>query len=78
MTQPMLAERVGVSVPTIRKLEDGEPSTSLATTMRVLTVLGLSADIDRLAETDTLGRTLQDSELKRPPPSPRRGTRREG
>ena len=28
MTQPMLAERVGVSVPTIGKLEDGDPSTS--------------------------------------------------
>lgn len=78
MTQPMLAERVGVSVPTLRKLEDGEPSTSMATMMRVLTVLGLGADIDRLAETDVLGRALQDSELKRPPPGPRTRTRHEG
>ena len=69
MTQPVLAERVGVSVPTIGKLEDGNPSTSLATTLRVLTVLGLAADIDLLAAQDTLGRSLQDSELKRASPA---------
>jgi transcriptional regulator with XRE-family HTH domain len=68
MTQPMLAERVGVSVPTIGKLEDGDPSTSFATMLRVLTVLGLAADIDLLAANDTLGRSLQDSDLKRPMP----------
>ena len=66
MTQGVLAERVGVSVPTIAKLEDGEPSTSLATMLRVLTVLGLGADIDLLAAQDSLGRELQDSKLKRP------------
>jgi transcriptional regulator with XRE-family HTH domain len=69
MTQPMLAERVGVSVPTIGKLEDGDPSTSLATMLRVLTVLGLAADIDLLAAQDTLGRSLQDNELKRAMPT---------
>jgi transcriptional regulator with XRE-family HTH domain len=68
MTQPMLAERVGVSVPTIGKLEDGDPSTSLATMLRVLSVLGLAADIDLLAAQDTLGRSLQDNELKRAMP----------
>lgn len=69
MTQPMLAERVGVSVPTIGKLEDGDPSTSLATMLRVLAVLGMAADIDLLAAQDTLGRSLQDSELKRAMPT---------
>ncbi|MEO7066741.1 MAG: helix-turn-helix domain-containing protein [Rhodanobacter sp.] len=69
MTQPALAERVGVSVPTIGKLEDGNASTSLATALRVLTVLGLAADIDLLAAQDTLGRSLQDSELKRASPA---------
>ena len=62
------AERVGVSVPTIGKLEDGDPSTSLVTMLRVLSALGLAADIDLLAAQDTLGRSLQDSELKRPMP----------
>lgn len=68
MTQPMLAERVGVSVPTIGKLEDGDPSTSLATMLRVLTILGMAEDIDLLATQDATGRRLQDSELKRAMP----------
>lgn len=68
MTQSMLAERVGVSVPTIGKLEDGEPTTSLATMLRVLSALGLGSDIDLLAAQDSLGRSLQDSELKKAMP----------
>ncbi len=66
MTQSMLAERVGISVPTLGKLEAGDPSTSLATMLRLLTVLGMAGDIDLLAAEDALGRSLQDSELKRP------------
>lgn len=66
MTQADLAARVGVSVPTLAKLENGEPSTSLATMLRVLSVLGLSDDIDLLAKEDALGRELQDSRLRRP------------
>ena len=65
MTQEVMAERVGVSVPTIAKLENGEPSTSLATVLRVLSVLGLSADIDLIAAQDALGRELQDNALRR-------------
>jgi transcriptional regulator with XRE-family HTH domain len=65
MTQEVMAERVGVSVPTIAKLENGDPSTSLATVLRVLTVLGLADHIDSLAAEDTLGRELQDNALRR-------------
>lgn len=39
MTQEALAERVGVSIPTLGKLEAGDPSTSLATVLRALTAL---------------------------------------
>ena len=66
LTQALLAERVGVSVPTIRKLEGGNASTSLSVVMRALVVLGLSADIDRIAAEDSLGRELQDAALKNP------------
>ena len=72
MTQGMLAERVGVSVPTVAKLENGDPSTSLATLVRVLGVLGLAADLDGLAQVDALGRELQDNALKRPSRAPAR------
>ena len=71
MSQGMLAERVGVTVPTIGKLEDGDPSTSMATMVRVLFALGLGADLDHLAAEDMLGRSLQDNELTRAPPPTR-------
>lgn len=68
MTQEVLAERVGVSIPTIGKLESGDPSTSLATVLRALAALGLGDDIDLIAAEDALGRELQDSALKRTNP----------
>ena len=74
MTQEVMAERVGVSVPTIAKLENGDPSTSLATVLRALTVLGLAGDIDLIAAQDTLGRELQDNALRRTNAPPRTRT----
>ena len=52
MSQAALAEKVGVHVQTILKLESGNPATSLATMLRVLKVLGMSADIDAIAAED--------------------------
>ena len=60
MTQAVMAARAGVSLPTIRKLEKGDPTISMAIMMRMLQVLGLDKDIDRLADDDDLGRRLQD------------------
>jgi transcriptional regulator with XRE-family HTH domain len=67
MTQGTLAVRAGVSIPTVRKLEQGDAGVSLATVLRFLQVLGLAADIDRLAADDELGRRLQDIQQKGPP-----------
>lgn len=72
MTQAIMAERVGVSIPTLKKLEGGDPTTSLATMVRVLTVLGLAGDLDKIAAEDKLGRELQDSELAPPRASRKR------
>jgi transcriptional regulator with XRE-family HTH domain len=66
LTQAMLAERVGVTAPTIRKLENGDASTSMSVVMRALAVLGLAHDVDRIAAEDMLGRQLQDAALKNP------------
>ena len=63
LTQAMLAQRVGVHVQTLIKLESGTPSTSLATMLRVLQSLGLAADIDAIAADDTQGHLIQDSRL---------------
>lgn len=65
LTQAMLAERVGVTVPTIAKLERGVATTSLSTMLRVLNSLGFATDIDALAATDHLGRLLQDNKMSR-------------
>lgn len=67
LTQAVVAARVGVSKQTLGKLEAGNASTSLATLLRLLGVLGLAQDIDRIATDDELGRRLQDIELKAPP-----------
>lgn len=67
LTQAVVAARVGVSKQTLAKLEAGNPNTSLATTLRLLHVLGLGQDIDRLAVDDELGRRLQDLEQPAPP-----------
>ena len=67
LTQAVVAARVGVSKQTLAKLEAGNPATSLATMLRVLQVLGLGQDIDRLAADDELGRKLQDLEQPAPP-----------
>jgi transcriptional regulator with XRE-family HTH domain len=72
MTQDTLATRAGISIPTLRKLERGDAGVSVATFLRVLQVLGLASDIDKLAEDDELGRRLQDSQQKGAP----RGRRR--
>ena len=67
MTQATIAARVGVTPQTIGKLEQGDPSTSLATMLRLLQVLGLESDIDKLAVDDELGRRLQDIHQVGPP-----------
>jgi transcriptional regulator with XRE-family HTH domain len=47
LTQQSLAEEAGVSVATIRNLEDGK-RTQLVTLIRVLRTLGLLAGLDQL------------------------------
>jgi transcriptional regulator with XRE-family HTH domain len=70
MTQATLAARSDVSIPTIRKLEQGDPTTSLATLARALHVLGLHGDLDLIASNDELGRKLQDIHQVGPPRTP--------
>ncbi len=60
-----MAERAGIGVATLKRLERGDPSVGLDALARVLVVLGM---IDRLAEladtgTDDLGLALMDDAL---------------
>jgi transcriptional regulator with XRE-family HTH domain len=74
MTQRTVVARAGISVPTLRKLERGDARVSLATVMRILQVLGLAADFDRLAADDEIGRRLQDIHQKGPPRGKQKGS----
>jgi transcriptional regulator with XRE-family HTH domain len=59
-----VAARAGVSRQTLYNVENGDPSVTLGTYLRVLTVLGLDADLDHVASDDRVGRRLQDLELE--------------
>lgn len=63
LTQSQLAERTGLSKPTLRRIEHGESSVSIGHYLLVLAVLGLSNDLAKVASDDVLGKKLQDIEL---------------
>lgn len=66
-----VAARADVSRPTINKVEQGDPTVTLGTYLRVLAVLGLEKDLMLLAAEDPVGRRLQDAELQTPRRAPR-------
>ncbi|NLG13146.1 MAG: helix-turn-helix domain-containing protein [Lentisphaerae bacterium] len=64
VTAKLTAERAGISVVTLAKIEKGSPAVSLGNYMQVLVTLGLEKDILQVAADDELGRKLQDLGLK--------------
>ena len=63
LTMKQVAERAGISRPTLSTLEQGNPAISIGVLLKVLLVLGLEKDVLHLAEDDVLGRKIQDAEL---------------
>ena len=61
------------SSPTIARLEHGDLTVSTAILARYLEVLGLGADLDRLAEHDEAGALIADERLGRPRKARSRG-----
>jgi transcriptional regulator with XRE-family HTH domain len=64
-SQASMAERIGVSVASWRRLEKGDPSLAWGTVVRALHVLG---DLDKVTELmdtprDTMGLLLTDAQL---------------
>ena len=63
ITQTALAERTGLSKPTLKKIVRGEPGVSIGHYLAVLSILGLAEDLTNVAKDDEFGRKLQDIEL---------------
>lgn len=65
LTQQDLAERIGASANTVRRMEAGHPGTALVNFARALQVFGELDRLDQLLDTsqDTVGLTLMDEKL---------------
>lgn len=61
LTATEMSERIGISRPTLDRLEHGELAVGLGVLVRALGVLGLENDLDKIAADDELGRRLADA-----------------
>lgn len=65
MPQAMLAERIGVSVVTVRRMEAGSPTIAMQTVARALHVFGELERLKQLLDSseDSIGLALMDEKL---------------
>jgi len=73
-----IAERAGISLPTLRAIERGEARVSMGAYAAVLLSLGMDRDLAKVGGDDELGRKLDDARLivgKRAPRRPRSAVR---
>jgi len=63
LTAVQVAERAGIARSTLYLVEKGDASVAMGAYFNVLRVLGLQADVLKLAADDVFGRKLQDLDL---------------
>jgi transcriptional regulator with XRE-family HTH domain len=75
ITMALMAERAGIAVNTLAKIEKGDPGASMAAYASVLFVLGLTERLRDLADAaiDLTGRMLEEEHLPRRVRYPREG-----
>jgi transcriptional regulator with XRE-family HTH domain len=73
LSASLLAERAGMSRPTLYSIERGDSGVTLGAVANVLHALGLERDLAQIARDDELGRKLQDAALTAAPRRNRRG-----
>jgi ribosome-binding protein aMBF1 (putative translation factor) len=74
LSQEALAERIGASVNTVRRMEDGHPGTALQHFARTLQVFGELDQFEKVIDTaqDSIGLALMDESLPQRVHTPRR------
>lgn len=60
LSMKLVAERAGISVPTLRAIEQGAPSVAIGSYAAVLLAIGMKDEFRKVAADDELGRSLQD------------------
>ena len=75
LSQAMLAERLGTSVMTVRRMESGYPGIALQYLARALQVFGELEKLNELLDTshDTVGLVLMDEQVPKRVRKPRQG-----
>lgn len=63
-TAELVAERAGMSRPTLRAVERGDAGVTLGAVAGVLHTLGLESDLVAVGRDDVLGRKLEDARLE--------------
>ena len=63
ITAKLEAERAGISIATLAKIEAGNPNVSMGNYMQVLMTLRLGEDMLNVGKDDELGRKIQDAGL---------------
>jgi transcriptional regulator with XRE-family HTH domain len=64
LSAQLVAERAGMSRPTLRAIERGDPGVTFGAVANVLHSLGLAQDLAAIARDDELGRKLEDAQLE--------------